>query len=235
MVSKYFWYRFLMNPLNIREKECAVSNEHRVMLKYVRTSKYHELVSSWPTAGRHILAHYDDQSILVYQAYNNSIADAALKAGNFHSDEVLKAGYSTSRMTWIKTNFLWMMYRSGWASKPQQERILAIRITREGFDEILKKASTQGTGSVRLQWDPDHTPDGSKLPDRRAIQLGLRGEVLERFSREFIVSITDVTDFVKEQSRNVSDTCEYLVIPEESVYKCSDEAAENINVDKLQL
>jgi len=25
-----------------------------------------------------------------------------------------------NRMTWIKPNFLWMMYRSGWASKKNQ-------------------------------------------------------------------------------------------------------------------
>ena len=34
--------------------------------------------------------------------------------------------YSTTRMTWIKPNFLWMMYRSGWAEKKGQENILAI-------------------------------------------------------------------------------------------------------------
>jgi hypothetical protein len=37
-------------------------------------------------------------------------------------------------MTWIKPSFLWMMYRCGWATKPGQERVLAIQITREGFE-----------------------------------------------------------------------------------------------------
>ena len=45
-------------------------------------------------------------------------------------------------MSWIKTNFLWMMYRCGWASKKNQERVLAVRITREGFETILKNAFT---------------------------------------------------------------------------------------------
>lgn len=88
-------------------------------------------------------------------------------------------------MSWIKTNFLWMMYRSGWATKARQERILAVRISREGFDTILSKAMTgrdekeSGMGEkspVRLQWDPDHDPNGCPLA-RRAIQLGLRNEV----------------------------------------------------------
>ena len=33
-----------------------------------------------------------------------------------------------------------MMYRSGWATKQGQERILAIDLKREGFDEIVKNA-----------------------------------------------------------------------------------------------
>jgi hypothetical protein len=40
-------------------------------------------------------------------------------------------------MTWIKPSFGWMMYRSGWAAKPGQERILAIEISRTGFDWAL--------------------------------------------------------------------------------------------------
>ena len=95
--------------------------------------------------------------------------------------------FSFSRMSWIKTNFLWMMYRSGWARKNNQERVLAVRITREGFDHILSKAFLTGragrvpvgervSGKARLQWDPDHTPTGEPLR-RKAIQLGLRNEV----------------------------------------------------------
>jgi len=197
------------------------------------TALYLEQVKSWPAAGRHILAHHDNNSVIVYQAFSNSIADAAVAAGNFHSDQVLRAGYSTSRMTWIKTNFLWMMYRCGWASKESQQRVLAIRITRQGFEDILRTASTTGAGSVRLQWDPDHSPDGGKVRDRRAIQLGLRGALLDKFSREFVVAIYDVTDFVKEQAKNVTEFCEQLLIPIETVFSCSDEAANNVGIDKL--
>ena len=110
-----------------------------------------------------------------------------------------------------------MMYRSGWASKKNQERILAIRITRSGFEEILSKAvvSTHTNDEsnrnptkddqVRLQWDPDHMPNGEKvLSGRRAIQLGLRGDIFLKFSKEFLINVTDITDFVKEQSKNIS-------------------------------
>ena len=99
--------------------------------------------------------------------------------------------FSYSRMSWIKTNFLWMMYRCGWATKPGQERVLAVRITREGFNHILTMALTgqdekekglKQKSQVRLQWDPDHTPSGAPHK-RRAIQLGLRDEVSEAVSQ----------------------------------------------------
>ena len=87
-------------------------------------------------------------------------------------------------MSWVKTNFLWMMYRSGWGVKSGQERVLAVWVKREGFDKILSLALTghdqkeRGVKRtpVRLQWDPDHTPSGT-CEQRRAIQLGLRDEV----------------------------------------------------------
>src|SRR5258708_36352853 len=103
-------------------------------------------------------------------------------------------------MSWIKTNFLWMQYRSGWGRKEQQEVTLAVRIQRSAFDEMLRLAvpSTYQAdrysnaaewkqeveqSSVRLQWDPDHDPSGKPL-ERRAIQLGLRDEILARYARE---------------------------------------------------
>jgi hypothetical protein len=52
-------------------------------------------------------------------------------------------------MTWIKTNFLWMMYRSGWATKHNQEKILAITIKKEGFLDILSKA-IESTAKINL-------------------------------------------------------------------------------------
>ncbi len=53
---------------------------------------------------RNIYAVFDDKTIRVYQAYNNEIADEALKLGKFGSK------FSLTRMTWIKPSFLWMMY-----------------------------------------------------------------------------------------------------------------------------
>lgn len=62
----------------------------------------------WPSSGRHILAYFDDETIVVYQAYKPSIGRFALEHQRFGGD------FSMSRMTWIKPNFLWMMYRCDW-------------------------------------------------------------------------------------------------------------------------
>ena len=122
-------------------------------------------------------------------------------------------------MSWIKPNFLWMMYRAGWASKPGQERILAIEIGLDKFEYILSQAVISSyqqdlyetralwadaveNSEVRLQWDPDHDPHGQKL-ERRAVQLGMKGQVLKSFATEWIVSIEDITDFVARQRVSV--------------------------------
>ena len=83
---------------------------------------------------RKINALYDDDTVRVYQAYRNEIADEALELGTFGNH------FKRTRMTWIKPSFLWMMYRAGWAEKEGQERILAIDITKDGFLIILKNS-----------------------------------------------------------------------------------------------
>lgn len=190
--------------------------------------RYEDQNAIWPATGKHILAQFDDETVVVYQAYKPSIGAYAAKHGKFGG------GFSFSRMTWIKPNFLWMMYRSGWGTKTDQETTLAIRLTRAGFEEILSRAvmssfGASGTTSredwqreveasdVRLQWDPDHGPSGDPL-ELRAIQLGLRGETLKRFNAKSIVGIEDISAFVAS-SRGVSRDA--LVTPRERVYPLS--------------
>lgn len=60
----------------------------------------------WPQSGRHILAQFDKETIVVYQAFCPEIADYVVKHGSFGGPK-----YSFTRMTWVKTNFMWMMYR----------------------------------------------------------------------------------------------------------------------------
>src|SRR5262245_57165018 len=86
----------------------------------------------WPARGRHIMAQFDDETVVVYQAYRPEIGHWAAKHGHFGGPH-----FSLSRMSWVKPNFLWMMYRCGWASTESQEVVLAVWLKRSAFDEIL--------------------------------------------------------------------------------------------------
>lgn len=198
----------------------------------------------WPPSGRHILAQFDDESMIVYQAYRPAIGHFAARHGYFGGE------FSLGRMSWIKPNFLWMMYRSGWGTKEGQEVTLAVRLRRDAFDEILGLAvhssfvpevyrtheawkAALDRSPVRLQWDPDHGPSGTPV-ERRAIQLGLRGEVLARFAREWVLAIKDISEFVREQRANAKAPYERLVTPREDVYPVADrEVATRLGVSDL--
>ena len=190
---------------------------------------YLEQKENWVKEGRVILAQFDSESIIVYQAYRPSIGNFAAKNGYFGGD------FKTSRMTWIKPNFLWMMYRSGWGTKQGQEVVLAIRLKRSAFDFILAQAvhstysrelyeskqewqKAVARSNVRLQWDPDHSPRGGKL-QRRAIQLGLRGDIVTKYAQEWILDIEDISDFVAQQRENaIADDYSALSTPTEGIY-----------------
>ena len=54
---------------------------------------------------------------------------------------------------------------------------------------------------------------------RRAIQLELRGKVLLEYSQEWILDITDISEFVKQQRQQMlSRNYEILLVPYEEVY-----------------
>jgi hypothetical protein len=74
---------------------------------------------------------------------------------------------------------------------------------------------------VRLQFDPDHNPSGAPV-ERRAIQLGLRGEVLANYAREWLLGIEDVSEFVREQKQHAKSPYTLLVTPKEEVYPVTD-------------
>ena len=74
---------------------------------------------------------------------------------------------------------------------------------------------------VRLQWDPDHDPSGAPL-ERRAIQLGLRGQALAKYAKDWLVGIEDVSEFVRQQSEHAGLPFDRLITPREEVYPVND-------------
>ncbi|MFD4766254.1 DUF4291 domain-containing protein [Streptomyces niveus] len=154
-------------------------------------------------------------TVTVYQAYAPEIGLPAVQDGRF------PAAWKRERMTWIKPSFLWMMYRCGWASKEDQETVLAIEITREGFEWALRNACLAHyerglhpdratwkrrlkQAPARVQWDPERGLHLQPLP-HRSLQLGLTGEAAERYAEEWIVSINDVTALAHAIHAQVKD------------------------------
>ncbi|MFI2650127.1 DUF4291 domain-containing protein [Micromonospora fulviviridis] len=154
-----------------------------------------------------IRAAFTADTITVYQAYPPEIADAALAAGRFVPP------FKRERMTWIKPSFRWMMYRCGWALKPGQERVLAVEISRAGFEWALGHACLSGydprrhpdreswrrqlrTSPVRVQWDPERSLRLAPLA-YRSVQVGLAGEAVRRYVDEWLFGLTDVTPLAR--------------------------------------
>ena len=187
------------------------------------------MIWTMSTNYKEIRAVYNDKTIRVYQAYNAQIANEAVAKGTFGSH------FSLNRMSWIKPSFLWMMYRCGWCEKENQEHVLAIDIKRDCFDRAVKSAviSTYHEelgipknvwqklikeSDVRVQWDPEKDVNGNNLP-YRSLQLGLRGQTLYEYVNDWIVGLTDITDYVKElntyrlEQKDITD-----LLPKEKAY-----------------
>ncbi|MFF5917924.1 DUF4291 domain-containing protein [Streptomyces flavochromogenes] len=178
-----------------------------------------------------IRALHTDRTVTVYQAYRPGIGLPAAREGRF------PAAWKRDRMTWIKPSFLWMMYRSGWGKKEGQETVLAVEITREGFEWALRNACLshykrgfhpdQATwkrelrqAPARVQWDPERDPHLRALP-YRSLQLGLSGEASRRYADEWTVSVRDVTPLahrVHELVRSGAPEAARLLLPREEPY-----------------
>jgi len=194
---------------------------------------------------RQIRAVYNEKTIRVYQAYSEQIASSAVKNQTFVSPP-----FKMERMTWIKPSYCWMMYRAGWGDKDSnQKHILAIDITREGFEWALANSSLSSykeylgishnewkqqkeSCPVRIQWDPERDVQINKL-GYRSIQIGLKGLPVEKYVNEWIVSITDVTEQAKEIKSLVDvgdiETAKSL-LPNEQLYTLPNSIAERVTL-----
>lgn len=191
----------------------------------IKLLDYRSQKDYWPDCGKSIFAQFDDECILLYQAFNDSIAGPAVTHQNFVTDN---PNFIPSRMTWVKPNFLWMMFRSDWAQKPNQERILAFWVRQEWFNSILSQAALSGrdkncrSSDVVVQWDPDHHPGGGKNSNRRLIQIGLRKQKSLEWSLgtsgPAIKTIIDITPLVHSSNTSRQSSSNFLM-PQETFYE----------------
>lgn len=186
---------------------------------------------------KEVFAQYDRKCIRVYQAYNPMIAKEAVALQRFGES------FNVNRMTWIKPSFLWMMYRSNWGTKKNQECILALDLDQSKFDGLLEKAVLTSpdaacyTGkewekafdetTVYCQWDPDRTINGNAM-NRAAIQIGLKGSTLRDFLDSSICHIEDFTRLVRKwNEQRKSGKLDTKNLPTEKIYPVKNKAIRN--------
>lgn len=85
---------------------------------------------------QYINAEWDEDGVFVYQAYNSEIADYAIANQQFGGPL-----WKPTRMTWIKPSFAWMLYRSGYAKKHNQTRVLKMKLSHKVFAKILSECN----------------------------------------------------------------------------------------------
>ncbi|MFI0483613.1 DUF4291 domain-containing protein [Actinomadura sp. 9N215] len=193
---------------------------------------------------REIRAVYDRDTITVYQAYAPQIGRPAAEHGTFVPP------FSRNRMTWIKPSFLWLMARSNWGRKPGQETILAVRITRAGWEEALAQAvptdpdrrvfrssdewRRRFAGAlVHVQWDPERSLQGRKL-EARSIQIGLSRHIIDRYVDDWIRDIEDCTPKVRRIHRTLQEgrtTQARALLPKERAYPLPAPLAHHLGAD----
>lgn len=194
-------------------------------------------------AVREIRADYDRGTIAIYQAYSSAIADAALAAGRFVPP------FSFHRMTWIKPSFVWLMHRSNWGLKSSQERVLCVRVKREGWERALSQACLTSfepevftspdewaekfaAAHVHLQWDPERSLRGAGLP-YYSIQVGLSRHLIKTFVDEWVTHIEDMTPRVRKMydflQSGQADKAKRL-LPPERVYPVHSELAKRLRL-----
>jgi hypothetical protein len=194
----------------------GISLENKVNLDWIKLSQRCAFDAS------DIIGMESNNNIVVYQAFGHDIADYALSHQKLGGES-----FSFSRMSWIKTSFLWMMYRSGWGKKTGQERVLAIEIHKHFFIQLVSEAYStryaiglneslkETRPEILVQLDPDRDIEFRPL-NRRAIQIGIRGRMLRQYAEEMILNINDLTPIVETNFKNISQSnFDEIIVPNE--------------------
>jgi hypothetical protein len=121
---------------------------------------------------RQIRAMQTETTVRVYLACSPAVADAALG----------KQGFERAGAVWLTPSFRLAAYLSRNGSEPGHERVLAVDLTRAGFERALRE---------HVEWVPERDLDHSPL-NFQAIRI--RSEL----PGEWVTAVTDVTPVVRD-------------------------------------
>ncbi len=212
-------------------------------MKRLRLAPYIDQQARWPQRGRVLLAQYDEETVVVYQAQPPAIARYAVQHGRLDAP-----AFPFERTAWLEMSFLWMMHHCRWSTRREAGIVLAIWLPRAVFEALLAQAvpsryeagayadreawqAALDASDVLLQWNPDYAPHGLKL-QRRTLRLGLRGEALRRYACEWIVQVEDMSAFVHQQAPYRRQP-ELLLVPAQRIYPVREAAlAQRLGLEK---
>lgn len=195
------------------------------------------------TQEREIRAQYDRDTIVIYQAYSPQIAEPAVQNQRFVSP------FSFHRMTWIKPSFLWLMHRSNWGRKNNQQRTLAVRISRSGWDRALSAGVLTHPepsvyrspddwrvqfrdARVHIQWDTERSLRGAGQ-NHFSIQVGISRHFIREFVEDWIVRIEDMSPTVTKIRGFIKSGQEKhakKLLPQERIYEVSPDVAKRLHM-----
>ena len=145
---------------------------------------------------RQVRAARTETTVRVYQACSPAVADAALE----------KQTVEPGGTTWFTPSFRLAAYLSGNGSKPGHERVLAIDLTREGFERALTE---------HVEWLPERDLDHTAL-NFQAVRIG------SELTDEWVTGITDVTPVMRDIAGLLATDQLHLavkLVPHEPPYK----------------
>ncbi|HEY3464680.1 MAG TPA: DUF4291 family protein [Amycolatopsis sp.] len=157
---------------------------------------------------RQVRAAQTETTVRVYQSCPPAVADVALE----------KQALEQGRALVLVPSFRLAAHLSGNGSEPGHERILAVDLTREGFERALAQA--------RVDWEPERDLDHTPL-DFQAIRL------TNASVDEWITAITDVTPVMRDISGLLAtDQLHKAVklVPHEPPYPLSEDLAKAVGV-----
>lgn len=190
-----------------------------------------------------IYADYDEEEIYVYQAFKPKTVQVAVALGTFGK------GFTFDRTSWIKPSFGWVLRRTKYGTKNRMQGIAKIKVSLEGFEENLSQSieahwnqslfeseeswSKALNGSdVIHQWDPERDLVGKRL-DRQAIQIGIRGEVIQKYVSDYIIGVEDVSEPAHEIGRiRKSGGTNFPAVPMEKEFPISEELFEKLGCER---
>ncbi|TDW51590.1 uncharacterized protein DUF4291 [Flavobacterium sp. 270] len=125
------------------------------------------------------------------------------------SQDLEKPDYSILKTNSLQLSFLSILHVYCSIGIENQESVLAVWLKKEDFKAILQ--------NVEPKWNPDYDYFGKEL-ERQTIQLDLNEEDFERFIKEKIEFVLDVSDFIIKQKQHISQNqIEKLMIPKERI------------------